>query len=216
MAAMKTISESTMRRLPVYLRYLHQIRDTQENISASAIAAAFGLNDVQVRKDLGAVSGLGKPKTGYRVTELITQLEDCLGYREQTKAVLVGAGNLGKALLSYEGFSDYGLRIVAAFDTDTSLWGQLISGKPVMPPSDLESVCFENRIDLGIITAPAGVAQAICDRMIASGIRAIWNFAPTILRAPETVLVENENLASSLAILSKHLHHGKEREEPTV
>ena len=125
------------------------------------------------------------------------------------RIVLVGAGNLGKALLSYDGFSDYGLDVIAAFDTDSTLTGTLISGKPVLPMEDLEVVCTEKKIHLGIITVPVAAAQSVCDQLISFGIRAIWNFAPTILKVPKGVLVENENLASSLAVLSQHLQAGR-------
>ncbi len=205
----KIISARTLRRLPVYLHYLNSIQDHCRNISATAISEEFGLNDVQVRKDLNAVSGTGRPKTGYVVTELIAQIESVLDCRTESKTVLVGAGNLGKALLSYEGFRDFGLNIIAAFDNSPTICGTLVNGKPVLPLTDLETVCREKHIQLGIITVPASQAQEICDRLAACGITAIWNFAPTILRVPAGVLVENENLASSLAILSKHLRAEK-------
>ncbi|HHW24608.1 MAG TPA: redox-sensing transcriptional repressor Rex [Bacillota bacterium] len=209
----KNIPISTLRRLPVYLHYLNSIKDKISNISATAIAEEFGLNDVQVRKDLGAVSGSGRPKTGYSVTELIAQLEEALGYGTKTKTILVGAGNLGKALLSYSGFADYGIDIIAAFDNNPALWGTFVGGKPILPDIDLEAVCRDKKIMLGIITVPVEHAQEICDRLVACGIRAIWNFAPTILRVPEGVMVENENLASSLAILCKHLREGSNGED---
>ena len=208
----KEISVTTLRRLPVYLHYLNTIKTTRKNISSATIAAAFGLNDVQVRKDLGAVSGSGRPKTGYDVEQLIGQIEYCLGYGSETKTILVGAGNLGKALLSYRGFSDYGLNIIAAFDSSEAVVGTLINEKPVLPLGDIEVVCLNKNIKLGIITTPVEFAQETCDRLISCGIKAIWNFAPTILKAPEHVLIENENLASSLAILSKHLREGYSEE----
>jgi redox-sensing transcriptional repressor len=201
----KEISLPTLRRLPVYLHYLNSIKDERKNISATAIAAYFGINDVQVRKDLGVVSGTGRPKTGYVTEELIKQIQDCLCCKTDSKAVLVGAGNIGKALLSYSGFSDFGLKIVAAFDTDSRLMGTYINGKPIYSVSELERVCSEQSISLGIIAVPVDYAQSICDKLVSSGIRAIWNFAPAILKKPDGVLIENENLASSLAILSRHL-----------
>ena len=204
----KMIPIQTLRRLPVYLHYLKSIRNSYPNISASAVAEAFGLNDVQVRKDLGAASGSGRPKTGYNTEELIEQLEECLGCRSVTKTVLVGAGNLGKALMSYDGFSDYGLDVIAAFDTDNGLVGTMIHGKPVLPMEDLAAVCADKKIRLGIVTVPVAAAQTVCDQLIANGIQAIWNFAPTILKVPHGVLVENENLASSLAVLNQHLQAG--------
>jgi redox-sensing transcriptional repressor len=201
----KAISVQTLRRLPIYLHYLNSIKNSHRNISATAISDAFGLNDVQVRKDLGAVSGSGRPKTGYVVKELIEQIEQYLGCRSETKTVLIGAGNLGKALLYYNGFQDFGLNIIAAFDKNEDICGSIINNKPVLPIYDMETVCRNKNIQLGIITVPVPSAQEICDKLISYGIKAIWNFAPTILKVPPNVVVENENLASSLAILSKHL-----------
>lgn len=206
---MREISKSTLRRLPVYLHYLYSIRDGKANISSAAIANTFGLNDVQVRKDLAMVSGSGRPKTGYDTAELIGQIESCLGCREDTRAILVGAGNLGKALLSYSEFADYGVRIMAAFDVDSALIGTSVGGKNIFPLDHLEAYCLQNAAALGIVTVPVGAAQSVCDRLISCGVRAIWNFAPTILKTPGSVLVENENLASSLGILSRHIRNGR-------
>lgn len=178
----REISLPTLRRLPVYLHYLTSIREERKNISATAIAAYFGINDVQVRKDLGVVSGTGRPRTGYVVEELIAQIQDCLCCKSDTKAVLVGVGNIGKALLSYSGFADYGLKIVAAFDTDSRLMGSYINGKPIYSVSELERVCKKENASLGIIAVPVAYAQTICDKLVFSGIKAIWNFAPAILK----------------------------------
>lgn len=201
----KNVSIQTLRRLPVYLHYLKSLDGSVPAVSATVIAEALGLNDVQVRKDLGSVSGSGRPKKGYVTSELITELEEYLGCNSRTNTVLVGAGNLGRALLSYGGFSDYGLEIVAAFDNNEKVVGSLAGGKPVFPMSELGRICAENNARLGIITVPAVGAQAACDELVSHGITAIWNFAPTVLKVPNNVLVENENLASSLAVLSQHL-----------
>ncbi len=208
----KNISLQTLRRLPVYLHYLKLIKDESASISATAIAERFGLNDVQVRKDLAAVSGSGRPKTGYPTDKLIAQIEEYLGCNSDTKSVLVGAGNLGKALLHYGGFADYGINIVAAFDSDESLVGSTVNGKTLYPVEDMAAICERERIKLGIITVPAHAAQSVCDELVSYGIRAIWNFAPTILRVPDGVIVENENLASSLAVLSGHLNNNFDTE----
>ena len=201
----REISLPTLRRLPIYLHYLNSVKEERTNISATAIAAYFGINDVQVRKDLGVVSGTGRPKTGYVIDELIAQIKNCLCCKSDTSAVLVGAGNIGKALLSYSGFADFGLKIIAAFDTDSRLMGSYINGKPIYSVSELERVCKAEKVSMGIIAVPVDYAQNICDKLVSSGIRAIWNFAPAILKKPDNVLIENENLASSLAILSRHL-----------
>lgn len=201
----KTVSIQTLRRLPVYLHYLKSERENARNISATVIADALGLNDVQVRKDLGSVSGSGRPKKGYVTEELIDELEAFLGCNTHTGAVLIGAGNLGRALLSYNGFSDYGLEIVAAFDRSDKVAGSSVGGKTVFPMSELPNVCKEKRVELGIITVPSSSAQTACDELVKNGITAIWNFATTVLKVPSGVHVENENLASSLAVLSRHL-----------
>lgn len=200
----KVVSIQTLRRLPLYLNYLKT--EAGEYVSATVIADALGLNDVQVRKDLGSVSGSGRPKKGYVTKELITELEDFLGCDTHTGAVLIGAGNLGKALLSYSGFSDYGLEIVAAFDSSSIVVGSYAGGRRVLPMSELGRVCKDENVELGILTVPPDGAQAACDELVKQGVTAVWNFAPTTLKVPKNVHVENENLASSLAVLSKHLN----------
>jgi redox-sensing transcriptional repressor len=125
--------------------------------------------------------------------------------------VLVGAGKLGQALLGYSGFDDYGLNILAAFDVNIKK-PQMVDGKPLLPMEDLKDFCRDNKILMGIITVPAVNAQQVCDKVIDSGIKAIWNFAPVHLDVPEHILVQNENMATSLAVLSMHLQaHMKEK-----
>lgn len=204
--AAKEISKSTLKRLPVYLTYLKSLpEDGPAHISATALAAALGMGEVQVRKDLALVSNGGRPKIGYLREGLAQDIERYLGYGNNKDAVLVGAGKLGRALLGYSGFAEYGLNIVAAFDSDDALIGTSKSGKPIMHLSRLERFCRSNQIRIGIITVPAEHAQAVCDQLIANGILAIWNFAPKHLDVPENILVQSENMAASLALLSKHL-----------
>lgn len=211
----KEISKSTVKRLPVYLSYLKGLPENgAAHISATALAAALGMGEVQVRKDLALISDGGRPKIGYLRESLIQDIEDFLGYTNTNDAVLVGAGKLGRALLGYSGFAEYGLNIVAAFDSDDVLIGTSKSGKPIMHMSRLEEFCRKHKICIGIITVPAEFAQDVCDRLISTGIQAIWNFAPKHLDVPDGILVQSENMAASLALLSKHLseHMGKEKE----
>lgn len=196
------ISKATLGRLPVYLRYLKEVESQQPNISAPMIAKALHYGEVQVRKDLGKVSGKGKPKVGYVTAELVEQLEECLGRRHITQAVLVGAGKLGRALLDYEGFSDYGLEIAAAFDENIEQNTVSDGGKPIYSMEELEGFCYRENITTGIITVPKSCAQAVCDRMVKNHISAIWSFAPVTLSVPSGVALQQENLALSLA----HLH----------
>ena len=198
------ISEHTLQRLPMYLSYMQGLpEDAPKNISATTIAEALQLNDVQVRKDLASVSSSGKPKVGYNVKDLIAELEAFLGYNDIDNAVIVGAGSLGKALLNYSGFKAYGLNIIAAFDLCEE--PTEFQGKTVFPIAQLGSFCRKVNVHIGIITVPASSAQEICDLLVESGIRAIWNFAPVHLVVPDGILVQNENMASSLALLSNHL-----------
>ncbi len=199
---MKNISKQSLKRLPVYLNYLKSItKATNENISATLIAQALQLNDVQVRKDLAMVCSSGKPKTGYLIADLVRDLEEYLGYNDTDDAVLVGAGKLGKALMGYEGFLNYGLNILVAFDVDENI----IDGRRIMPLSRIKELCGRLNVHIGIITTPASCAQEVCNLLVDSGITAIWNFAPTHLIVPEGVLVQDEDMASSLALLSRHL-----------
>ncbi len=199
----REISKSTLRRLPAYLRYLKSLDKTPENISATAIAEALALNEVQVRKDLASVSSGGKPKTGYKTVSLIDDLENFLGYADVNDAVIVGAGKLGRALMEYEGFRQYGFNIVAGFDNDESV---ISEENRIFHIDRLENLCKRLNVKIGIITVPEKAAQEICDRLVDCGILAVWNFAPVFLKAPENILVHNENMASSLAVLSNYLY----------
>jgi len=204
--AQKEVSKAVLKRLPVYLSYLKALPENgQTHISATALAAALNMGEVQVRKDLALVSDGGRPKIGYPRDVLISDIEEFLGYGYTNNAVLIGAGKLGKALMGYSGFAEYGLNIVAAFDNDEALVGRTKSGKTILPLSELATFCREQKIKIGIITVPAEHAQEVCNLLIDVGIAAIWNFAPTHLDVPATILVQNENMAASLALLSKHL-----------
>ena len=200
-----TISKATLGRLPSYLEFLRNLPpDKVPYISATAIAKHLGLGEVQVRKDLAAVSGAGKPKLGYGTTELVEKLEDFLGCNQLTPAVLVGAGKLGRALLQYDEFEKYGVKISAAFDSNERVIS-LGSKTEILPMNQFEYFCKTKNIKLGIITVGEGSAQAVCDQMVKSGITAIWNFAPCKLKVPIGVLLQNENLALSLAHINNQL-----------
>lgn len=202
----KSISSQTLQRLPMYLNLLKSLPgDNFPNISATTIAKALRLNDVQVRKDLALISCGGRPKIGYRTKSLIYDIEKFLGYDNADSAVVAGAGNLGRALLSSSGFSKYGLNIIAAFDVKEELIDTTINGKQIFSSDKLKDLCSRMKVRIGIIAVPAAFSQEICDRMVESGIFAIWNFAPVTLSVPDNVLVHNEDLAFSLARLSKKL-----------
>ena len=201
----KEISKSVLNRLPGYVTYLRSLpQDGSPYISATALANALGMGEVQVRKDLAMVSDGGRPKIGYLRESLIEDIEQFLGYDNTTAAVLIGAGKLGQALLGYSGFEAYGLNILAAFDVAPAM-EKTEEGKAIYPISQLESFCRTHKVLMGIITVPQDHAQTVCDQLIACGIKAIWNFAPVHLDVPEHILVQSENMANSLAVLSMHL-----------
>ncbi len=197
------VPKATLGRLPEYLRYLKTISGEYETVSSTAIAKAMGLGEVQVRKDLAAVSGKGRPKIGYNKSELEEQLEKCLGQKNRRKVVLVGAGKLGSTLLGYEGFNEYGLSIVAAFDISVHKKTSTDNQKPIYPLEYLESYCTENNIKIGIIAVPKSAAQMVCDMLTSSGITSVWSFAQATLKVPEGVNLRRENLALSLAHISQ-------------
>ena len=200
------VTKATLGRLPQYLQFLNGLPPGQyDHISATTIAKMLSLGEVQVRKDLAAVSRLGKPKVGYRTSELITDLEDALGCKKLTPAILVGAGKLGRALLDYNGFEEYGVQITAAFDCNEQVLRMNKTSKEILPISSFKKYCTENGIRIGIITVGSGSAQDVCDQMLEAGITAIWNFAPCQLKVPDNVLVKQENLALSLAHLNSQI-----------
>ncbi len=197
------ISRATLGRLPIYMRYLKAISSLGvKSVSATAMARALGLGEVQVRKDLATVSGSGKPKIGYAVLELLGDLERVMARLAHCRSVIVGAGKLGRALLEYHGFSDFGIEIAAAFDSDSAKCGESESGKTVYPLEMFEQYCTLNDIRAGIITVPSDSAKQVCELMVKCRLKAIWNFAPCVLDVPKGVIVQQENLASSLAYLS--------------
>lgn len=201
----KKISNSVLKRLPGYLAYLKNMpENAPAHISATALANALGMGEVQVRKDLAMVSDGGRPKIGYLREALIEDLEQFLGYDNTTDAVLIGAGKLGQALLAYAGFGEYGLNILAAFDTNPP-FEKTEEGKPIYHITQLPRFCRTHKVLMGIITVPAEHAQDVADQLVTCGIKAIWNFAPTHLEVPGNILIQSENMANSLAVLSVHL-----------
>ncbi len=201
----QSVSRQTLKRLPLYINYLKTLPCEAVNVSATSIAAGLGLNDVQVRKDLAAVSSGGRPKTGYVKEGLLADIQRFLGYDDKDTAVIVGMGNLGRALRNYSGFKECGLDIVAAFDVGEESFRASESACKVLPVNKLTGLCRRLGVKIGIVTVPATQAEGVCDMLVSGGVKAIWNFAPVHIKAPDGVLVHNENMAASVAILSKHL-----------
>lgn len=207
----RVLSIQGIKRLPYYLKFLKELKlkgDTY--VPAAAIANSLHIYEVQVRKDLAAVSSQpGKPRVGFTVDALIEDIEHFLGYDDINTAVLVGVGHLGQALMSYGEFARYGLKIEAAFDVSPALIGQSIHGIEVHHMNDMPNVFSKHTaIDIGIITTPVSCAQEVCNQLVACGVKAIWNFAHVYLNVPEGIVVQNEDMAVSFALLSNQLANG--------
>ena len=201
------ISKATIGRMPLYLHFLQEESSKgAKYISSAVIAQNIPVSAVLVRKDLAIVSSQpGRPRLGFEVVRLIADIEKFLGYDNLSDAIIVGVGGLGKAFLGYEGFKSNGLNIVAAFDVDPSVIEERIAGKEVYALSELPQFVTKGKINIGIVTVPKEAAQGVVDLMVRSGIRAIWNFAPIRLKVPKGIIVKNEDLSASLALLAGEL-----------
>ena len=206
---MNKVSDRQLERYPIYLRYLLSMRDSGfKSISAPAIAKELSFSEEQVRKDLQVIARTsGKPKSGRDIDELIEDIKQFLNYNRLTKAAIAGVGHLGKALLHYRGFADFGLEIVCGFDVDNALIGTQENGKEIYSVYLIANKVEELGIEIAILAVPSRSAQDIADRFINAGIKGIWNFVPIHIKAKDDVIVENVNLASSFAVLQHKLRN---------
>ena len=194
------IPSATQKRLPIYLRILKE-HERDGYISSTAIAERLDISSIQVRKDLSAISKVsGTSKKGFKIDDLIKSIEEFMGIGNTHTAVIIGAGKLGQALLHHSRFES-DIKIMYAFDSDESK----CDGEKIFNLDRLEELVGSTKVDIGVITTPKETAQDACDRLVASGIKAIWNFAPTILKVPEKIVVKNEDLSASLLLLAKQL-----------
>ena len=206
-----TLSRATMGRLPMYLRFIR--RTNTEKISATQIAKGLGLGEVQVRKDLASVCTAGLPKVGYPVSALRRDMEKALGLNVPVSAVIVGAGKLGTALMEYDGFADYGVQIIAAFDQNASVLSGSHGIIPVYPMNRLSGFCASRHVHTGILTVPAASAQSAADEMVTAGMTAILNFAPVPIKVPSGITMHQEDIALSLAYLHRAASEASKKEE---
>ncbi len=199
------IPEATVARLPLYLRALHALADEgTSTISSEALAEAAGVNSAKLRKDLSHLGSYGTRGVGYDVAHLITSISHELGLSRRCSVVLVGVGNLGRALAGYGGFASRGLAIDALLDADPALTGEQIAGLTVRHIDDLPEVVVPGSI--GVIATPASAAQQVCDLLVGAGVTSILNFAPTVLTVPADVDLRKVDLSIELQILSFHEH----------
>ena len=200
---MRKIAESTVRRLSLYLRFLEEFEaQGASTISSAALATRGGTTSAQVRKDLSFFGSFGKRGMGYAVPALKAQLQEILGLDRRYRVVVVGAGKIGSALVQYHGFRDRGFDLVAIYDDDPQKIGRSWNGLSVRDIAQLERDLKHDPADIAAVVTPAEAAQAVADRLVASGVTAILNFAPVQLQVPERVAVKTVNLVLELEALS--------------
>ncbi len=199
------IPEATVARLPVYLRALYGLAERGvSTVASEELAAAAGVNSAKLRKDLSHLGSYGIRGVGYDVDYLVYQVSRTLGLTQDWPVVIVGAGNLGRALANYGGFVSRGFTISAMLDSDPAIVGSRIARLTVRHVDELEAVVLRHKVSIGVIAAPAGSAQTVCDRLVAAGVTSILNFAPLVLSVPEGVDVRKVDLSIELQILAFH------------
>lgn len=200
---MRKIAESTVRRLSLYLRFLEDFEEQgMETVSSEELASRGGTTSAQVRKDLSFFGSFGKRGLGYSVAELVRRLREILGLGRTYRVAMIGAGKIGSALVQYRGFRQRGFDIVAIFDADAHKVGRNWNGLAVKDVKELESELRKQAVDIAVIVTPADAAQAVADKVVALGVKAILNFAPIQLMVPDDVVVKTVNLALELETLS--------------
>lgn len=197
------IPDPTVRRLSLYLRQLEAfLKQDRRTVSSKQLGESLGLTDAQVRKDLAYFGTLGHPGVGYNIAELVAHIRQILGTDKAWNVILVGVGNLGRALLSYGGFSAKGMTLVGAFDADPAKINTTINGHLILPCDKIEEVIRDNQVRLAMLTVPPDTAQDVADQLVRAGIRGILNFSPTGLNVPPTVALQAVDLALQLEQLT--------------
>jgi redox-sensing transcriptional repressor len=196
----------TLKRLPKYLEALYRFKKAGlKMVSATKIAVFTDVHMTQVRKDLSFTGVVGTPKIGHRIDDLIHAIEQCLNWNDISSCFLVGVGHLGKALMGYSELPKKGLRIIAAFDSNPELAGTYYQGIQIHSMDKFTNLLSRLHVHIGILAVPVDAAQEIADMMVANGVIAIWNFTPQRLDVPEDIIVENVDMSSSLAVLSRRV-----------
>ncbi len=205
------LSRASVNRFSLYLRHLERLQlEGAPKVSSSQLGEALGINDAQVRKDLAYLGNLGQPGIGYYVQELIAALRNRLGVDRVWSAVIVGVGNLARALLGYRGFQNQGFQFVALFDHDPAKVGRKIHDLEIFAPARMAEVIQATGAELGVVTVPASEAQSVADTLVSAGIQGILNFAPIVLRVPQGVSIIPVDLAIQLEQLAFHVHLSRE------
>jgi len=203
---MEIVKNSAIRRLPVYYRHILKMdKAGTEFTSARILSELTGVHKTQIRKDISLTGLVGVPRRGHNVKSLIKGIAEYLNWNDVSSAFIVGAGNLGKALMNYDNFEASGMKIVAAFDTSANEVGKVINGIEILPMDKFMDLTERMHIHIGIITTPAEQAQPIANLMVDGGIKGIWNFTYTQIKVPDDIVVETVDLYRGLGVLSKRL-----------
>jgi len=201
------LSRASVGRFSLYLRHLDRLHlEGTATVSSGQLGEALGITGAQVRKDLAYLGNLGQPGIGYKTPDLIKALRMRLGVDRSWNVVVVGVGNLARALLRYRGFEQQGFRFVALFDAEPAKVGDEIDGLKVFATSEMARVIREQNAELGVVAVPAAAAQEVTDNLVAAGIEGILNFAPTVLRLPHGVSLVSVDLAVQLEQLAFLVH----------
>ena len=202
----KIISQATIDRLPLYFRTLRLAEEESlPIISSDELGRRLDITPEQIRKDLATFGQFGRKGIGYDVSELKERISNILGLHNCWRLAIVGVGHLGGALANYVNFASLGFTVVALFDKNKAVVGTTVNGIRVNSISHIKSIMAERMIDIGIITVPATEAQSVADKLVAAGVKGIWNFAPIKLSVPEHIPLVNEDLSIGLSALSYHM-----------
>lgn len=209
----KNISMAVIKRLPKYHRYLDEmLKNDVDRISSKDLSEKIGFTASQIRQDLNCFGDFGQQGYGYNVKELYNQIREILGLTKEYRTVIIGAGNIGQAIANYTRFDKLGFELQGIFDANPKLIGMKIRDVAIQDIDNLQNFLEHNHIDIGVICVPRINAQKVCDVLVGNGVKALWNFAPVDLIAPEDVIIENVHLSESLLTLS-YLLNEKEKEE---
>lgn len=205
MSTVRTVPEASVARLPIYLGALGVLADRGDRtVSSEQLAELAGVSAAKLRKDLSYLGSNGIRGVGYNVSHLMDRIGEALGLTTIWSTIVIGAGNLGQALAGYDGFRERGFKVVAILDDDPHVIGTHVAGLKVQPLSELQRIVGTEQVSIGIIAVPATSAQRVCDELVATGVRSILSFAPTVLQVPEGVTLRQADLSTELQILAFH------------
>ena len=206
----KLLNTPAIRRMPVYLNKLLKLQqEGKSTVTSTELAKYVNIETIVVRKDLALTGVTGSPRLGYDVQKLLECIKKYLGWQDNIRAALIGAGSLGTALLGYDDFHSYGFHIESVFDSNTSKIGTILKGREVFDIDKMDEIFGDNPPQIAIICVSNAAAQAVVDKATSSGIKFIWNFANTDIEVPPGVVIQREVIAGGLAVLGVRMKQNK-------